>query len=560
MQTAARRADEILVGNVLALDDAGTRAEAVAVAAGRILATGSRQAMLELKGPATAVRDFPGCTLIPGFNDTHAHMDAFGARLMRPTLEGCGSIAEVLAKIRDLAKDTPKGQWIATMPVGVAPYYFDAPTTLAEGRLPNRQELDSAAPDHPVYIPSPGGYWGEPPCHAAMNSLALQKNGIDRHTRATSPSTVIEFDAQGEPTGNFVEKSYVNLLEPDLLPAVPRFSYQQRRDGIRKAIAHYHAVGTTSIYEGHGSAPDVIAAYRELREQGELTVRTSLVASPRWRSLEEAESDMRDGMPLLKGRGFGDEWLRVAGVFIAHGGDPNVQKVQIKDLRYVSWSGFTQQANTTSEYEALCRLAGRYNLRVNTIVSDKLAVVAPVIARLAKEFPIAERRWVLEHVSRATPEDLRILRATGVPVTLIPGQYIWKHATPFMKLPTEEQDCLSPAKALYELGVRVSAGTDAVPCNPLFCLWSMTTRKERHTGQVLGPGGRVSNEVALRLLTREGAYLSFEENVKGQLAPGHFADIAVLGGDVLATTGDALLDLRCRATMAGGRWVHGIRA
>lgn len=550
-------ADEVLVGQVLTLDDAGRRAEALAVRDGRIVAVGSRDAMLELRGPGTRLREFPGCTLIPGFNDAHAHMDGIGARMIRPSLEACRSIADIQVRIRALAAATPRGEWVVTMPVGQPPYYFDAPKTLAEGRLPNRRELDAAAPEHPVYIPSAGGYWGEPPCHAAMNSLALQRNGIDRHTRATSPNTIIERDADGEPTGNFTEKSYVNLLEPDLLPAVPRFTYAERLEGIRKAMAAYHGVGTTSIYEGHGCAPDVIAAYRELRERGELTMRSALVVSPRWRSREEAEASLRDWLPHLRGQGIGDEWLRVTGVFIAHGGDPNVQVVQLKDLTHVSWSGFTQQANASAEFEALCQLAGKYDVRVHTIVSDKLAVVAPVIARLAKQFPIGERRWVLEHISRATRADLETIREAGVPVTLIPGQYVWKHASPFMKLPPEEQDLLSPAKALHEMGVPVSAGTDAVPHNPLFALWSMVTRKERHTGRVFGPGGRTTNEVALRLLTRAGAYLSFEENMKGQLAPGHFADVAVLSGDPLATQGDRILELQCKATMAGGRWVHG---
>src|SRR5690606_34142856 len=125
----------------------------------------------------------------------------------------------------------------------------------------------------------PGGYWGEPPCHAALNSRALQLNGIDRHTRPTSPNTVMETDTHGEPTGVFVEKSYVNLLEPDLLPAVPRFTYDERRDGVTRAMALYHRMGTTSIYEGHGSAPDVLAAYKEVWERGDLTMRTSMVVS-----------------------------------------------------------------------------------------------------------------------------------------------------------------------------------------------------------------------------------------------------------------------------------------
>jgi len=553
------RADHILLGQVLTLDDAGTRAEAVAIAGGRVVATGSRQAMLELRGPSTEVRDFPGATLIPGFNDAHAHMDSIGTRQLRPTLADARSIGDVLARIRTLAARTPKGEWIVTLPVGMPPYYFDAPATLREGRMPNRHELDSAAPDHPVYIPAPGGYWGQPPGHAAMNSLGLRLNGVTRDSVPATPNTVIEKDADGEPTGVFAERGFVNVLEPDLLPAVPRFTYEQRRAGIARAMDLYHRAGITSIYEGHGSAPEVIAAYREMWERGDLTMRTAMTVSPRWRDVDEAAIAMRDWSPLLRGRGTGDAMFRVSGVFIAHGGDPCVRAIQHRELDYMGWSGYVQQANSTEEFESLCLLAGQYDLRVHTVVSDKLDRIVPVMERLAQRYPIGARRWVLEHISRSSPADLAALRRLGVATTLIPGQYLWKHGQPFLRCDPQSLDYLSPARQLFELGVPVAAGTDSVPYDPLFCMWAMTTRRERTTGRVMGEGGIVSNDVALRLVTRGGAWLTFEEREKGQLAPGHHADVAVLSGDPLATAGDALRDLSCVATMVGGRWVHGDR-
>ncbi len=552
-----RYADEILVGQVLTLDDAGRRAEAVAVAGGRVLATGSRHALKDLQGPRTVVRDFPGATLIPGFNDTHAHLDSIGSRLQRPSLAQARNIGDVLAIIRTLASRTAPGEWIVTAPVGQPPCFFDAPSTLQEGRLPTRQELDSAAPDHPVYIPAPGGYWGQPPIHSAMNSLALRLNGITRESVPSSPHTVIVKDEQGEPTGQFIERSFVNTLEPDLLPAVPRFTAAQRRDGIQRAMAQYHAVGTTSIYEGHGCAPEIVALYREMWERGDLSMRTALTYSPRWRTLDEAAQAMRDWSPMLRGRGMGDAMFRVSGLFIAHGGDPCVRQIQHKELDYMGWSGYVQQANATDEFEALCMLAGQHDLRVHTVVSDKLDKVVPVMERVARRFPIGERRWVLEHISRSSPQGLAAIQRLGVGVTLIPGQYLWKHGVPFLSYTEQEMDHVSPAKQLFELGVPVSAGTDSVPNNPLFCMWAMTTRRERTTGRLMGAGGIVSNEVALRLVTRGGAWLTFEESEKGQLVPGQHADIAVLSGDPLAVQGDALRELACAATMVGGRWVHG---
>ena len=554
--TGAAPADQILLGNVVTLDHAGTVARAIAIAGDRILAVGSEESVLGMRGPATVVHDFRGATIIPGFNDTHAHLDGTGMRGARPSLAGARSIGDVLERVAQLARQTPPGEWIVTMPIGEPPFYFDGPGTLAEKRMPTRAELDRAAPEHPVYICSPNGYWGQPPCYSAMNSLGLKLNGIGRDTRPRAGNIEILHDATGEPSGVFVEHNFVNMLERDLLPAVPRFSYAQRRDGIKRAVAQYHAKGTTSIYEGHGSSADILAAYRELHERGELTMRVGLVVSPAWSGVDDAERLMRDWLPLARGRGFGDDMLRVSGIFINYGGDPWIPEIARKNYSDVAWSGLVPQAHTPEEFEALCRLAARHDLRVHTVVSDKLHEIVPIMERIAAEHPIGERRWVLEHVSRARDDDLRRVQRLGVAVTLIPPHYVWKVGQRFFQLPPEELALLSPARRLFELGVPVAAGTDAVPYDPLFCLWVMTTRRERTTGRVMGEAGVMPNEAALRLLTVGGAWLTFDEHRKGPLAPGYLADLAVLSGDPLATVGDGLLELECRATMVGGRWVY----
>lgn len=99
----------------------------------------------------------------------------------------------------------------------------------------------------------------------------------------------------------------------------------------------------------------------------------------------------------------GDAMFRVSGVFIAHGGDPCVRAIQHRELDYMGWSGYVQQVNSTEEFESLCELAGQYDLRVHTVVSDKLDRIVPVMERLARRYPIGERRWVLEHISRSSP-------------------------------------------------------------------------------------------------------------------------------------------------------------
>ena len=551
-------ADTILTGNVLVLDRAGSAAEAVAIAGSRILLAGRRDKVMELRGPDTKVHDFGSNTLIPGFNDTHAHSDSLGLKTIRPSLEGAKSIADILGRIRKLAAARKPGEWVVTMPIGEPPYYWEADKSLAEGRLPNRGDLDSVAPDNPVYISSPSGYWGEPPCFMILNSLALKLNGIDRTTTPRVDGVEIVHDASGEPTGLIIERNYTRMAEPDLLPAVPRFTLEDRIEGLRRSLPMYQDKGTTSVYEGHGCAPDVVSSFRSLWEHGELTLRSSLVMSPAWLGTAEAEYAMRHWLSFARGRGFGDDWLKISGVFVGYGGNPQFNDLLRKDMGDTGWGGGLPSVNTPSDFEELCMLAGKYNLRLHTLASDRLHEVVPILERVAKHYPIGERRWVIEHISKASERDLRAIEAMGVAVSLIPAHYLWKVGHTFAGLDDRQLDLLSPARGLTELGVPVSAATDAVPNDPLFCMWVMLARKDRRSGKVMGANGALTNETALRLLTVNGAWLTFEEDRKGPLLPGYFADIAVLSGNPLNVSAEGLLDIRCQATMVGGRWVHGI--
>src|SRR5215471_8868154 len=144
-------------GHVITLDRRRPAATALAIADGRIVATGGRADVRAWKGRRTRVVDLAGATVIPGLVDAHAHLDREGLKRIGPSLERCRSIADVQAVIRQLAARRPRGEWIVTMPLGVPPFYLDPPAGLAERRWPNRADLDAAAPEHPVYI---RGIWG----------------------------------------------------------------------------------------------------------------------------------------------------------------------------------------------------------------------------------------------------------------------------------------------------------------------------------------------------------------------------------------------------------------
>src|SRR6185295_13856376 len=167
-------------------------ASAVAIEGERISAVGSDAAISALLGPATRVIELAGRTLMPGLTDAHAHLDREGLKEVLPSLSGCRSIRELVARLAELAARTPPGQWIVTMPLGEPPEYLLSEAMYEEGRLPNRHDLDQASMRHPILIRCAWGYWPfQLPLVSVANSIALDLAGIRRGTNAPSPMVEI---------------------------------------------------------------------------------------------------------------------------------------------------------------------------------------------------------------------------------------------------------------------------------------------------------------------------------------------------------------------------------
>jgi predicted amidohydrolase YtcJ len=542
-------------GRVLTLDARSSVHEALAVAGDRVVAVGSRAEVTRAAPRPARVIELRGATVVPGLIDAHAHMEREGLKRLRLSLAGARSVGEVLDRIGGEARRRPKGDWIVTLPIGEPPFYFGGPAALAEGRLPTRGELDRVAPDHPVYVMGAFGTWGRPPTYAALNTRALALNGVSGATTPACSGVTIERDPSGEPTGVIVEANERPTIEFDLLPAVPRFSGSDRLAALRDSMRLYNAAGTTSVYEGHGSAPATLALYRTLWERGELSVRVSLVVSPTWADAGEAARVMRDWLGWARGRGLGDSWLRVSGIHVGLGGDRQIAALSRRVLPDTGWSGFVESANSLDEYRAYVRLAAEHDLRVHTVILDRLAEVLPVLEEVDATHPLAGRRWVMVHLGRLRPADVPRLRRLGLLVTTIPVYQLWKNGDEYLGEPDGGEHVV-PHATLLEAGIPVAAGSDNIPYDLLHAMWAARARQERGTGRVLGPGQRLDGEQSLRLVTSHAASLSFEERVKGTLEPGKLADLAVLSEDPTRVAVDSLRDVQVLLTMVGGRIVH----
>ena len=552
-----RAAADIILHNakVLTVDPGDTIQEALAVVGDKILSVGSSASIRAMAGPETVSIDLQGRTVIPGIIDIHAHMDREGLKRIYPSLEGANSIADILAVIREQARNAAPGEWITTMPVGDPPNYADVPGNLSEGRFPNRWELDQAAPKNPVYIRGTWTPWNVPPSVGVANSLALNLAGIDRHTHSPDPSVVIEKDGNGEPTGILIDHGRFPSLEFTLMKVAPRFGHGQRVAALKKSMELYNAVGTTGTYEGHGVAPEVLNAYKELWDKGELTVRARLVLSPAFKSMAEAERDMERWSHSASGGGFGDDMLKISGYYFNYRGSRYIARARSSGLPYTGWAGFIQAYNPPGRFRRLVRLAAQYNLRVNTIVRDQLDEVLRIFEEVHEEFPIDARRWTLGHTRDTSTGELDRIRNLGLVVETIPLTELWLRGRPLLDSP-QLAGRAAAHKTYLEEKIPFGFGTDNKPYNPFVTLWSAVTRQERYTNQVLGPEQCLSRMEVLRAFTLGGAYFSFDEQNRGSLETGKLADFAVLSGDLIQIPEDSIPELGSVLTMVGGKIVH----
>ncbi|HEV8614750.1 MAG TPA: amidohydrolase [Methylomirabilota bacterium] len=543
-------------GHVLTLDPRRPVVRALAVAGGRVVASGGRADVKPWRDRRTRVVDLRGATVVPGLVDTHAHLDREGLKSVYPSLARCRSIADIQAVVRRLAARTPKGEWIVTMPVGSPPFYPDPPRSLAEGRWPTRADLDAAAPAHPVYIRGIWGYWNKPPVHSIASSRALALAGITRDT-AAPPGIEIVRDAAGEPTGLLVEHNLVQVMEFTLMRAAPRFTAADRLAALRESQRIYAARGVTAFYEGHGLAPEVLAVYRAARERGTLALRATLAVSPTWQGAAEAERVLPDLAAWAGGRGLGDDRLRVGGICLHYGGDPDIARILHAGQPYTAWAGFVESANAREEYARQAALAARLGLRVNTLITRYLPDVLDIWEKIATATPIAPLRWVLVHLNAATPDQLARIRRLGAAATTNPISYLWRSGAAEVERLGGAAERLMPHRSLARLRIPFGIATDNKPANPWLAFNAAVDRRDMVSGAPLGARERLTRAQALAALTTGPAWITFAERERGRLAPGYAADLAVLEHDPLTAPLGALVEQTARLTMVDGEVVHG---
>lgn len=543
---AGPTADLLLINaDVVTVDEALPRAEAVAIKDDRILDVGTAEAMASLRGEDTEVIDLEGQMVIPGFIEGHGHYTSFGGSLMTLDFRYSKSFADIVSMVAEAAAETPAGEWV----IGRGWHqdkWETKETVLVEG-LPVHDSLSEATPDHPVMLIHTSG-------HAVfVNENAMRLAEVDGDT-TPPPGGEIVTDADGRATGMMREAAQdvfrnaysghqgrrpAGIAETELR----RMVRLAGEESLRHGITSFQDLGTTF------AEVDLI---KKMADEGELPVRLYM-------AFEEEAEDMAERLADYRMIGYGNNFLTVRtigekvldGALGTHGGwllEPYSDMPDSHGLNVVPLEEIEASASLAMQYD--------YQMAIQGIGDRAYRELLDIYAAEFEKHPDkTDHRWRIEHAQVIHPDDVERTVELGV-IPAVQGIFACSDGPWVVDRLGEERTRERGYifNTLAEAGLVPTNGTDPPvdEVSPIGSFHCSVTR-ELPDGTLFQPQEVYSRELALYSYTMGNAIAAFEEDIKGSITPGKLADITVLSQNLLDVPDDALLDTEIVMTIVGGR-------
>ncbi|KAB2679054.1 amidohydrolase [Brucella tritici] len=512
--------------------------EALAIWQGKVLATGTRDQIWSLKGANTRLIDLKGRFATPGLNDAHLHLISVGLTLkwIDATPQAAPTLQSLLDAIREQAASAPPGAWIRARG-------YDQ-TKLDVGRHPHKSELDAVAPNNPVMVVRACGHV------SIFNSKAFELAGINESSPVPEGGLIEQ--KNGTLTGMVAENAQGAVRK-----AIPKATTEEMIEAIEAAGNLLLSYGITSVMDaavGQVAGFDEIRAYNLAKLDKRLPVRTWLVllGDPGPSIVEEC---YKAGLVS----GVGDDMLTVGAVKIFLDGSAGGRTAWMSKSYLGDDDNIGVQILPDAELEALVLDTHKkgYQLACHAIGDAAIGQLITAYEKALAAYPDPDRRHRIEHCGFSTPEQHDRMKKAGI--YPCPQQvFIYDFGDAYISVLGEERAISSyPLKTWKDLGFKPATGSDSPVChpNPYPNIYSMLTR-ETGKGTVMDARECVTIEEALQVYTEFGAFSQKLENVKGKLAPGQVADIAVFSRNMLTAKPEEILnDTHCVLTMRDGEVV-----
>lgn len=528
-------------GNVLTMDAQNRTAEAIAIHQGRIAFVGSTKEINELALSGLNRVDLQGATVLPGFIDAHTHLDLVSIMTSNLVVDcripPLRTIAEILEKIREKAHQLPKGKLIIGQSRWVQPF-------------PTQDQLDKVTPHHPVILRNTMHFY-------LLNSVALKKFLItgDKPTAQElfqiDPGSIIYRDPKtDEPTGQVFDAW--NYMFPG---SHTPFSYGETKEALKDGINRFVKLGITTVTEFF-DFPESSRIYKELHREKELNIRLHLV--PCVHGLHKT-IDLDSVLNLGLSTGFGDDWIKFGGVkiFVDRGSDTSLASIQLKEMvtrSHLAGIRVFMHANTRKAQDAaLEAIESAVGCVGDEVLKQDLTHLS--LASSCSQSLRHNLRHRIEHMGNRLVDREYFERVKKTGSIALPTGY-------FINIGRYFPDGLKVFlyRTMLDHGLCVpgnsdSGGAEPESSNPLYGIWCLVERKTRD-GNVLFPEEKISVMEALQVYTKHSAFACLEEDTKGSIERGKFADLVVLEKNPLKIPSDELRNIEVAMTIVGGKIVY----
>jgi hypothetical protein len=527
-------------GNIYTVNDAGPKAEAVAIKFDRIVFVGSNRQAQEYVGKNTRVIDLGNKTVVPGMTDAHHHLSGVGFREMTLNLEGVNTLETFLARVKERVDQKKPGEWVTGR--GWIETFWTPPV------FPTRWDLDKVAPNNPVVLTRADGHG------TVVNSAALKIAGINKSTSSPFGGEISKDKHSGEPNGMLLDAAQ-NLVRRHLPPTSPAEAEQAIVLGVARDIQ----LGWTQVQDPGGTFAEV-EMFKKLHDEGKIKLRIYKALSAPG---TEAQRLFRDG-PII---GADTYHLTVRTLKLYADGSLGSRSAALlqpySDMP--DTSGFLTIKE--AELQPLLQEALRKGIQIEThaigdrgnrFILDQYEKAMNAVPKT--EWKVKDPRWRVEHSQIVNPADIPRFAKLGVIPSMQPSHAIGDlHFAP-ARLGVARLAGAYAWQSFIKTGSIVPGGSDA-PVErgePMIEFYAAVARKDTKgfSGEGWHPEEAVSREQALRMFTIWPAYAAFEETLRGSIEVGKFADFTIFSADIMKIPEMEILKTQCVMTVIGGDIVY----
>ncbi|WP_420400581.1 amidohydrolase [Flagellimonas sp.] len=509
--------------NIYTVDDEFSKAAALVVKDGLIVSVGSSEE-LQQKYNAKENLDAQSKTIVPGLIDAHCHFYNLGLDQQIVDLVGTKSFDEVIEKVIDFQKERPSN---FIQGRGWDQNDWDVK------QFPTKKQLDELFPDTPVVLQRVDG-------HAYLvNQKALDLAGIDEHTKMDGGEVILE---GGKPSGVLVDNPMA--LIDNIIPQPQRAEQIQALKDAESLCFNY---GLTTVNDA-GLHKSTIELIDSLHQTGDLSMRIYAMIS---NTQENIDHYLQAG--ILK-----TDRLNVRSVKVYGDGALGSRGAALKAPYSDQHGHFGAMVTPVDQIEALAARIAASDYQMNTHAIGDSANIVVLRAYKKSLDGTKDRRWKVEHAQVVSEEDFEYF-AEGVIPSVQPT-----HATSDMYWaedrlgPERVQGAYAFKKLLEKAGI-VALGTDfpVERVSPFLTFYAAVARQDldQYPEGGFQMKDALSREETLRGMTIWAAYSNFEENEKGSLEPGKFADFVILSNDIMTISAEEIPNLQAEQVFLGGKRV-----